>query len=62
MELGDPFQIRLAVVHLKWLDSLRSGAITTRAQALRHVLDEAMHQDLCGQQPRIRRTKAEPRA
>ena len=43
MGLSDPFRIRLAADHVAWLDSLKGGAITTRAQALRHVLDEAMH-------------------
>lgn len=46
MDLSNPFRVRLARQHLVWLDSLRGGAITTRAQALRHVIDEAMHRDL----------------
>ena len=46
MDLSNPFRVRLARQHLVWLDSLRGGAVTTRAQALRQVLDEAMHRDL----------------
>lgn len=45
MELSDPFRIRLAVEHIQWLDSRRDAAITTRAQALRVVLNEAMRRD-----------------
>jgi len=46
MDLADPFRIRLAVEQIEWLDSLRGGPITTRAQALRHVLNEAMRRDI----------------
>jgi hypothetical protein len=45
MELANPFRIRLATEHLIWLDSRRSATVTSRAQALRLVLDEAMKRD-----------------
>ena len=55
MGLSDPFRIRLAADHVRWLDSLKTGPITTRAQALRQVLDAAMKAD---QQQQQARTKA----
>ena len=45
MELADPFRIRLARDQIAWLDSLKGGPVTTRAQALRQVLDEAIRRD-----------------
>jgi hypothetical protein len=59
MDLADPFRIRLATEQLEWLDSLRGGPITTRAQALRHVLSEAMRRDLRRRKATARRVKAD---
>jgi hypothetical protein len=58
MELSDPFRIRLAVEHIEYLDSRRGGHITTRAQALRDVLSEAMRRDRRRQQAAQRRNRA----
>lgn len=46
MALADPLPVRLPPEQLEWLDSLCSGPITTRAEALRHVLAKAMASDL----------------
>lgn len=63
MGLSDPFRIRLARDHVEWLDSLRGGAITTRAQALRQVLDDAMRQHRKEEaQPQRRKTRQSPSA
>jgi hypothetical protein len=56
MELANPFRIRLAAEHLTWLDSRRSASITSRAQALRLVLDEAMKRDQRRQKTASRRS------
>jgi hypothetical protein len=58
MELSDPFRIRLAVDQIAWLDSRRGGHITTRAQALRDVVNEAMQRDQRRQQAAQRRNRA----
>lgn len=42
MKLTSPIRLRLQEEHAQWLDTLRSGAITTRAAAIRHVIDQAM--------------------
>jgi hypothetical protein len=45
MALADPLPVRLPPEQLEWLDSLCSGPITTRAEALRHVLAKAILTD-----------------
>lgn len=46
MALSHPIPVRLPQEQLTWLDGKRRGPITTRAQALRLVLDEAMDREL----------------
>lgn len=59
MDLSSPFRIRLATEQIEWLDSLRGGPITTRAQALRHVLNEAMRRDIRRRKATAERVKAD---
>jgi hypothetical protein len=46
MALSHPIPVRLPQEQLTWLDGKRRGPTTTRAQALRLVLDEAMRREL----------------
>lgn len=48
MALSHPIPVRLPQEQLTWLDGKRRGPITTRAQALRLVLDEAMDREQAG--------------
>lgn len=39
------FPVRLSIEQVKWLDSLITGPIVTRSEALRHVVADAMKRD-----------------
>jgi hypothetical protein len=48
MDHGKPlksFPVRLSTEQVKWLDSLITGPIVTRSEALRHVVADAMKRD-----------------